>query len=59
MLVFPDGTKQNAPFTINGKDGEAVRFRIVAEGYREKEVAFDLGMGPYTYDFVLEKINNE
>lgn len=59
MLVFPDGTQQYAPFTIKGNDGEAIRFRIVAEGYRDKEVAFDLGMGPYTYDFVLEKINDE
>ena len=59
MLVFPDGSRQQAPFAISGKDGEPVRFRIEAAGYREKEVAFDLRMGPYTYDFVLEKINNE
>lgn len=59
MLVFPDGTQQAAPFVIKGRDGEPVRFRITAEGYKDKEVAFELGMGPYTYDFVLEKINNE
>jgi eukaryotic-like serine/threonine-protein kinase len=58
-LVFPDGSRQSAPYSITGKDGEPVRFRIEAAGYQGKEVAFDLRMGPYTYEFVLEKINNE
>lgn len=58
-LVFPDGSRQTAPFSITGKDGELVRFRIEAAGYREKEVSFDLRMGAYTYEFVLDKINNE
>lgn len=59
VLIFPDGSRQPAPYSIAGKDGQSVRFRIEAAGYRDKEVAFDLGMGPYTYEFVLEKLNNE
>ncbi len=58
-LVFPDGSRQAAPYTIHGKDGESVKFRIEADGYEHKEVAFDLVMGPRTYDFVLDKLNRE
>ncbi len=58
-LVFPDGSRQTAPFTIQGNDGESVRFRIEADGYVQREVTFDLRMGPRSYDFVLEKINRE
>lgn len=58
-LVFPDGSRQQAPYTIRGRDGETVRFTIEATGYQSRPVSFDLRMGPRSYDFVLEKINRE
>lgn len=54
-LIFPDGKRVTAPYTLTGRDGETVQFRIIAEGYQEKEVSFDLRMGPRSYDFVLDK----
>jgi serine/threonine-protein kinase len=58
VLVFPDGKRRTAPYEITGNDGEHIKFKIQAEGYYEKDVEFNLGMGPYTYEFVLNKINN-
>jgi serine/threonine protein kinase len=59
MLVFPDGSMKRAPYEITGNDGEHIQFKIQAEGYYEKDVEFNLGMGPYTYEFILNKINNQ
>jgi serine/threonine protein kinase len=59
VLLFPDGSKQTEPYEITGNDGDKISFIIQAAGYQNKEVQFDLKMGPRTYDFILEKIKPE
>jgi len=58
VLIFPDGRKEAAPFTIEGDNGDKIDFTIRAEGYVDKKVEIEINHRRSSYAYSLEKINN-
>ncbi|MEP7163242.1 MAG: serine/threonine-protein kinase [Ferruginibacter sp.] len=54
-LVFPDGSTQNLPYDISGKDGENFKFTIKAEGYISREIEVPITNRRKSYQYYLEK----
>ena len=55
-IVFQDGSKQNLPYDISGKDGENFKFTIKAAGYISREIEVPITNRRKSYQYYLEKI---
>lgn len=55
-IVFPDGSTQNLPYDISGRDGENFKFTIKANGYISRDVEVPITNRRKSYQYYLEKI---
>ena len=57
VLILNDGSHQQLPYTVTGKEGDKFDFKIQANGYKDKDVQVELTPRRISYEFNLEKNN--
>ena len=55
FALFTNGNRNPLPIELQGREGEKVKFSIIAEGYIPKEVDLIITSRRHAYEFTLEK----
>lgn len=58
MIILSNGEQHAAPYVISGKDGDVVEFTIRANGYMERQERIELNHRRSSFEYSLEKMNN-
>lgn len=55
QIIFPDGSKQNLPFQLKGKEGTNFELTIRADGYADKKIQVEITPRRSSYEYYLDK----
>ncbi|MBS1929070.1 MAG: serine/threonine protein kinase [Chitinophagaceae bacterium] len=55
QIIFPDGSKQDLPFQLKGKEGDNFELTIHADGYNDKKIQVEITPRRSSYEYYLDK----